>query len=80
MQCELTVACYIISPFLFTPDSFDKLHLKLQRKQRVLHTEDSNIIVAFLAFMLLCEICKFQLLKEYSAAIFRVTECGSGRC
>jgi len=62
MQSELTVACYIISPFSFTPDSFEKLHLKLQTKQGDLHSEDSYIIVAFLVFMLLCEICKLQLL------------------
>jgi len=41
-----------------------KLHLKLQTKDRLLHTENTNIIVAFLVFMLRFEICKFQRFVE----------------
>ena len=39
-----------------------KFHLNLKTKHRILHTGDSNIIIAFLVFMLRCEIVKFQLL------------------
>jgi hypothetical protein len=47
MQSELTVACLSYNVFCLLLTVLTKLHLKLQIKQRILHNEDSNIIVAF---------------------------------